>query len=271
MTRLRRAFPSLDERLPRLFAQMGFGAIPSPPAYFEDGLCSLHDHSFVASPRFEQAYQRGIRASGGVDHRLRWRCHIFLWVASQAAALPGDFVECGVNTGFLSSAMLDYLDWNRLDKTHALLDTFAGPVREQYSAAELDQGRWGHAQKALAAGAYQTNLDAVRKNFGEWERVRIVPGAVPDTLSEVESEALAFLHLDMNCTAPEIAALERLWPRLTPGGFVLSDDYAGRGFDDLRAAYDQAAERLGVQILTLPTGQGLLQKPISGTSAVQGA
>ncbi len=261
MTSLRQTFPALDRRLPAWFAQLGFGSIPSPPAYFEDGLCSLHDHSFVTDPRFEQAYRRGMQASGGVDHRLRWRTHVFLWVASQAARLPGDFVECGVNTGFLSSAMLDYLDWNRLDKTHYLLDTFSGPVREQYSAAELDQGRWDHAQKALEAGAYQTNLDAARANFAQWPRARVVTGAVPETLAQVEASTLAFLHLDMNCAAPEIAALEYFWPRLTPGGFVLSDDYAGRGFDEIRRAYDGAAAGFGVPILALPTGQGLLQKP----------
>lgn len=262
MARLRSSFPSLDERLPGLFQHLGFGALPSPPAYFEDGLCSLHDHSFVADERFERAYQRGVQASGGVDHNLRWRAHIFLWMAAQAAALPGDFVECGVNTGFLSSTMLDYLDWNKQAKTLYLLDTFSGPVEDLYSDAERKQGRWEHAREALAAGAYQTNLEATRKNFAEWERVQIIPGQVPDTLPQVEADALAFLHLDMNCIAPEIAALEHFWPRLTPGAFVLSDDYAGRGFDELRLAYDQAAAALGVQILALPTGQGLIQKPL---------
>jgi hypothetical protein len=247
--------------MPRLFAQLGFGSLPSPPAYFEDGLCSLHDHSFASDPRFERAYRRGIQASNGVDHQVRWRTHIFLWAASQAVNLPGDFVECGVNTGFLSSAMLEYLDWNARSKTLYLLDTFAGPVESLYSAAEIKQGRWAHARQALRAGAYQINLDAVKKNFAEWDRVRIVPGAVPGTLSAVEPQMLAFVHLDMNCTAPEIAALEHFWPRLAAGGFVLSDDYAGRGFDELRRAYDRTAAQLGVQILALPTGQGLMQKP----------
>lgn len=262
MTRLRRTFPSLDKRLPRLFQQLGFGALPAPPAYFEDGLCSLHDHSFVADERFERAYRRGVEASGGVDHALRWRAHIFLWTAAQAAALPGDFVECGVNTGFLSSAMLDYLDWSQRAKTLYLLDTFSGPVESLYSDAEREQGRWEHAREALAAGAYQTNLNSIRKNFNQWERVQIIPGPVPETLPRVGAERLAFLHLDMNCTAPEIAALEHFWPRLAPGGFVLSDDYAGRGFDELRLAYDRTAAKWGVRFLALPTGQGLLQKPL---------
>ncbi len=266
MSSLRLRFPGLDQRLPRLFQQLGFGALPSPPAYFEDGLCSLHDHAFVEDERFSRAYARGVRASGGVDHNLRWRTHIFLWAAAQAAALPGDFVECGVNTGFLSSAMLEFLGWNRLDKTLYLLDTFSGPVPAQYSQAEVEQGRWERARQALEAGAYQTNLDAVRANFAQWERVRIIPGPVPDTLPRVDADRLAFLHMDMNCTAPEIAAFEHFWPKLSPGGILLPDDYAGRGFDELRRAYDALADRLGVRILALPTGQGLIQKPIGGNT-----
>ena len=227
MSGLRRRWPSLDARLERWFQALGFGALPSPPAYFEDGLCSIHDHGFVADERFERAYRRGVQASGGVDHRIRWRAHVFLWAARQAASLPGDLVECGVNTGFLSSALLTDLDWNRRDKTLYLLDTFAGPVEAQYSADELAQGRWELARRAVAEGAYQTSLEAVRANFAEWERVRLVPGTVPETLPQVDAERLAFVHLDMNCAAPEIAALEYFWPRLVPGG---------RGFGGLRRA-----------------------------------
>ncbi|MBI1355376.1 MAG: class I SAM-dependent methyltransferase [Acidobacteria bacterium] len=258
---MRRRFPAVDDRLEEWFRTLGFGALPSPPAYFEDGLCSLHDHGFVADERFEKAYLRGIQASGGVDHRIRWRAHIFLWAARQAAALPGDFVECGVNTGFLSSAMLADLEWGRLDKTLYLLDTFAGPVRTQYSEEELREGRWDLAREAVEKGAYQTNLEAVRANFSEWPRVELIPGMVPETLRGVPAERIAFLHLDMNCAAPEIAALEYFWPRLVPGGFVVSDDFAARGFDSLRRGYAEVLRELGGEMAALPTGQGLLIKP----------
>lgn len=40
----------------------------------------------------------------------------------------GDFVECGVNRGGLSRAVMHYVDFERLDKQFWLLDTFEGPV-----------------------------------------------------------------------------------------------------------------------------------------------
>ena len=42
--------------------------------------------------------------------------HIALWVASRCARLEGDFVECGVNYGLNSSAIMHHLNWNKLGK-----------------------------------------------------------------------------------------------------------------------------------------------------------
>src|SRR5580658_2219147 len=96
----------------------------SPKAYNQDGLRSVHDHSFMTDPRFQAAYARGLKAAGELS--WHWRVHIGLWAAETASKLDGDFVECGVNRGFLSSAIMQYLDWDTLNRTFYLLDTFAG-------------------------------------------------------------------------------------------------------------------------------------------------
>ena len=83
-----------------------------PLAYAQDGLISVHSHAFMQDAAFTQAYARGVRAVGGTDsYQWHWRIHIGLWAAKVASRLQGDFVECGVNKGFLSSAIMDYLDW----------------------------------------------------------------------------------------------------------------------------------------------------------------
>jgi hypothetical protein len=57
---------------------------------------------------------------------------------------------------------------------------------------------------------------------------------------------------------PERAALEALWPRIPRGGVVLLDDYAYWGHGNQKDAMDAAARSLGVEVLSLPTGQGLI-------------
>ena len=72
------------------------------------------------------------------------------------------------------------------------------------------------------------------------------------------------MHIDMNCAPPEVAALEYLWPRLVPGALVLLDDYGYQRHELQKDAMDGLAARLGVSILSLPTGQGLLVRPPRG-------
>ena len=74
--------------------------------YDQDGLSTEHDDHFRQDPRFKEAYARGIEAAAGFDPRHEWRVHTVLWTASIALQVEGDFVECGVNAGFMSSAII---------------------------------------------------------------------------------------------------------------------------------------------------------------------
>jgi Macrocin-O-methyltransferase (TylF) len=233
-----------------------------PKAYANDALICFNSYAFVDDPDFQRAYQRGARALGGEDwYQWQWRVHVGLWAAASASRLDGDFVECGVSYGFLSSAVMEYLDWDRLGKTFYLLDTFAGLDPRFVTDGELEAGALEVSEHHVRTGMYVDSVDSVRTNFAQWRNQRIVVGAVPETLDQVDADAVAFLHIDMNCAPPEVAALRHFWPRLSPGAFVLLDDYANRGRDEQRVAMDELASELGVKICALPTGQGLLIKP----------
>jgi len=248
----------LKAAIKNFLGRFGYGLVNTRGRYFDDGLYSVHSESFRRSARFQRAYARGVQASAGVDPRFEWRVHIALWAASNAARLIGDFVECGVNAGFISSAMMQYLDWDRLGKYFYLVDTFAGPIPDQYSPEEIACGRAEVAASALAAGAYVTDIESVRRNFSSWRNVRIVRGAVPGVLPDIDASQVALLHLDMNCAYPERAALEFFWERMPPGAMVLLDDYCYAGCEEQGRAIQAAAERFGVEVLSLPTGQGLI-------------
>jgi hypothetical protein len=240
----------------------GYTIVNTRKHYAEDGLITLHDDRVLHDPAFRRAYARGVQASRGVDPGMAWRIHVAVWAAQMALRVPGYFVECGVNAGFVSSAIMDYLDWNSTGRVFYLIDTFAGPVLSQYSDREVQEGRLRIAQEALAAGAYVTDMERVRANFAEWPSATVVQGAVPEALSILENGvaggATAFLHIDLNCAYPERAALEFFWPRLSPGAVVLLDDYSYLGQRNQAEAIDEAARQWDAHVLSLPTGQGLL-------------
>jgi Methyltransferase domain len=243
-----------------LLARMDIAVFNARGRYNQDGLFTIHSDHFRSDPAFRAAYTRGIEASNGVDPGFEWRVHVALWAAAIALRGPGSFVECGVNTGFISSAIMNKLQWGALDRRFYLIDTFSGPVLAQYSHDEIERGRLTIANDALAAGSYVTDIARVRANYAEWANVVIVQGAVPEILTDLDTGSVAFLHIDMNCALPERAALEFFWGRLSPGGVVLFDDYAHFGHDCQRDSIDAAAMGLGVDILSLPTGQGLIVK-----------
>lgn len=230
--------------------------------YAQDGLLSVHSHDFMQDSRFAAAYARGVKAIGGTDlYQFHWRVHTALWAASVAARLDGDFVECGVNKGFVSSAVMQFLDWNSLDRDFYLLDTFAGLDERFVSDTERAAGSLEKNAELLDIGFYVKGVDSVRANFAQWPRAVIVEGAIPETLTQVTATQIAYLHLDMNCAPPEIAALTYFWDRLVAGAPVLLDDYAYHGYTPQRLAMDEFARTHDVMVLSLPTGQGLIIKP----------
>ena len=248
----------------RAFGQMAYAIVrrAAPAAYAQDGLVSVHSHAFMSDPAFQRAYARGIAAIGGVDtYQWHWRVHVGLWAARLGSELEGDFVECGVNRGFLSSAIMEYLDWNSRQRDFWLLDTFSGLDARFVSDAERAAGALRRNEESLGRGFYVRGADGVRANFAQWPRARIIEGAVPETLGQVTASRVAYLHLDMNIAPPETAALAYFWEKLSAGAPVLLDDYAYLGHGAQREALDEFARGRKLAICALPTGQGLIIKP----------
>ena len=244
----------------RQLALAGFEVFRVGSRYSQDGLSTVHHDRFRSAPSFESAYRRGLAAANGVDPGSEWRVHVALWAAKAALRAAGDFVECGVNAGFVSSAVMHWLNWNETNRRFFLVDTWAGPAFEQYERTEISGGSYQLAQDAVAQGAYVTDLQRVRQNFAEWPGAIIVQGTVPDILPSIPAGEIAFLHLDMNCAYPEQSTLEYFWERMSPGAVVVLDDYAYAGYEQQAAAIDMIADRVGACVLCLPTGQGLIIK-----------
>jgi hypothetical protein len=250
----------IKELIKKAIGHAGYMIINPRRHYDSDGLFTIHNDHFRQDPVFKAAYQRGLEANNNVDPHFEWRLHVALWAASSALGTPGDFVECGVNTGFMSSAIMAGLNWGDVAKRFYLIDTFMGPVMSQFSTEEIQRGRLKVAQDQMAVGAYETSVDRVRANFAEWPNAVVVPGTIPDILPAANIASVAFLHIDLNCAYPERAALEYFWNRLSPGAFVLLDDYAYYGYENQAEAVDAVARSRGFNVLSLPTGQGLISK-----------
>lgn len=221
----------------------------------EDSCISIAEPAWLEDPRFERAYAeaKGISAWG---RDIRWRVQTVVKAAAVARHLEGDFVECGVDTGGTARAVMAYLgDAAFADRTFYLFDTFRGMVVEQLQPDE----------PAPIEGRFPDVYDIACENFADKSYVQIVRGVVPDTLPDYTGSQVAYLHIDMNAAHPEVEALKFFWDRLAPGAPVVFDDYGFPRHRAQRIALDKVADSFGVEIMMLPTCQGLLYKPPSGT------
>jgi hypothetical protein len=220
--------------------------------YCRDGLATFHSSAFLADPRFVEAHRLGKATGSWGSADVEWRLYILCWAACRAAQLQGDFVECGVNKGGYSRAVMHYVGFQGLKpRKFYLVDTFSGiPETLRGVAARNQLRRYGEC--------YQEVVDT----FRDFDNVVLVRGEVPAVLPQVAADQIAYLALDMNCAEPEIAAAEFFWDRLVSGAAVVLDDY---GYDyhyrRQQHAFDEFARKRNVPLLLLPTGQGLLLKP----------
>lgn len=160
-----------------------------------------------------------------------------------ANEIPGHFIETGVWRGGATIFMRAMLRVHRdTDRVVWVADSFRGlpvPKPEKYPA---DHGDSHHKRLPLAVG-----LAEVRANFARYglldEQVRFLEGWFSDTLPKAPIDRLALLRLDGDMYESTMDALRGLYDRLSPGGYVIIDDYFLRG---CKAAVDDFRTERGI-------------------------
>ncbi len=95
------------------------------------------------------------------------------------------------------------------------------------------------------------------------DRVKTVPGWFDSTLRQAPLDTIALLHIDADWYESVKIALETLYTRVTPGGFVVLDDYGywpgcGRAVGDFLKEH----EIDGVVVERIGSAGAYFQKPI---------
>lgn len=224
--------------------------------YAHDLLYTYHNSDFISEPRFAESYQLCKTLGGELlrNYDIEWRLHVLCWAAAHGAKLNGDFVDCGVYTGFCARAIIHYTEFAKLKKKYWLMDTFQGLDSRHSTSYELGRNATLGYQKV------GDRFSAVQKTFKDFN-VELIKGPIPETLPKARPNKVAFLSVDLNAAAPEVAALEYFWPRMASGAFIILDDYGYPGCLNQKEAHDKWARSMQVEILSMPTCQGLIIKP----------
>ena len=136
--------------------------------------------------------------------------------------IPGDLIETGVWRGGACIFMQAILKaWGVTDRTVWVADSFEGLPKP--SRVE-DAGDRHHEFRELAV-----SLEEVQSNFQKYnlldDQVRFLKGWFSDTLASAPIDKLSVLRLDGDMYSSTMDAFDALYHRVSPGGFVIIDDY----------------------------------------------
>jgi O-methyltransferase len=139
--------------------------------------------------------------------------------------VPGDLIETGVWRGgatiFMRAILKAYGDTERLVWCADSFEGLPAPDPDRFPA---DAGDTFYKQTGLAVGVEQ-----VKHNFERYglldDQVKFLVGWFKDTLPTAPVEQISVMRLDGDLYESTWQAIEALYPKLSPGGFCIVDDY----------------------------------------------
>jgi hypothetical protein len=171
-------------------------------------------------------------------------------------AIPGALVECGLwRGGSLMAVLLRLQQRGVADRDIVGFDTFTGmtePTSEDADYKGRPVGRRPRAVQVVAdastrlfgrdiprqGGVSRNEVLALLASTGyPAHGIRLVQGAVEETLPAEAPDAIALLRLDTDWYASTRHELEHLYPRLAVGGVLIIDDYGH--YQGARKAVDE--------------------------------
>ena len=152
--------------------------------------------------------------------------------------VAGDLLEAGVWRGGASIFMRAVLAVHgNTDKMVWCADSFQGLPRPDLTQYPDDKVSWWHLATDLAVP-----IEKVKANFARYglldEQVQFLAGWFKDTLPHAPIKALSVIRLDGDMYESTMDGLTNLYHKLSPGGFLIVDDYGLPEDSCRRAVHD---------------------------------
>src|SRR5689334_6183972 len=157
--------------------------------------------------------------------------------------VAGDFIETGVWRGGATIFMRAVLKAHAVNnRTVWVADSFEG--LPQPDAEKYPKEASAHAGKVMSEvfKHFEATLDDVKANFATYglldDHVKFLKGWFNDTLHNSPIQRLALMRLDGDYYESTMQPLVALYRKLSPGGFVIIDDYGEDLWTYCREAVD---------------------------------
>lgn len=184
---------------------------------------------------------------GGITALDPWRLWTLYCLGRQCLHVDGEFFECGVHRGGSALFLARMLEGS--GKTLHLFDTFAGMPAP-------DMRRDLHNAGDFA----DVDVEQVRSLMPQ---ARFHVGRIPETFRDLET-AIAFAHVDVDLYRSMKDCCEFIFPRLSPGGIIVFDDYGQLRCPGVKDAIDEYFADKPCVPFSLVTCQAVVFAPPKG-------
>lgn len=168
-------------------------------------------------------------------------------IVKSLSNLDGEIAEVGVYQGGSSKIICE----TKGDKKLHLFDTFEGLP----DVTEKDNCFGIQTWKNNLCG--DTSLEMVQIYLSKYKNVYFYQGEFPSTSTPVNNSKFSFVHLDVDLYKSTKDCLEFFYPRLVPGGIILTHDYHSEG---VSSAFTEFFSDKNVSVIELTSPQCMVVK-----------
>lgn len=165
-------------------------------------------------------------------------------IASGVRNLDGDIAEVGVYAGSTAKMICEA----KGNKRFHICDTFEGLPEP------TDEDR-GVERK----GNFACDLPSIQRYLKGYPNLEYHVGFCPDSVrGKLDDAKFCFVHLDVDLYSSTKQCLEYFFPRMVPGGILVSHDYSV--LEGVRQAFSEFTADRREQVIELPMTQCMLVK-----------
>jgi O-methyltransferase len=148
---------------------------------------------------------------------------LYLWMDTliQTQRVPGDVLEVGCYLGGTAAVANKMLRNLSARKRYLVVDTFEGFVAEQWTEDQA-LGTPGRLKKHFSLNSTELARWVLDRHGGE--EVEIIKGDIVALSEDSLPGQVSACLLDVDLSEPIQKGLERVYPRLQPGGVIIVDD-----------------------------------------------
>lgn len=165
-------------------------------------------------------------------------------IASGMAKSPGDIAEVGVYAGSTAKVICEA----KGDKKFHLCDTFEGLPEPGEDEKKVEK-----------KGRYFCSIESIQEYLKQYPNLEYHKGFCPASVEgKLDDTKFCFVHLDVDLYESTKQCLEYFFPRLIPGGVLLSHDYSI--LEGVKKAFSEFCDGRTEQVIEMPTTQAMLVK-----------